>query len=82
MTQCLCWMACPWDSWIHERDVVMPLRGAATEEPDEVAADLGLHGDAVDLIEMLSVRQPFNQSIPAEADWMLRGITEIFDLEC
>ena len=29
-----------WDSWIHERDVLLPLGHAADEEPDEVAAAL------------------------------------------
>lgn len=29
-----------WDSWIHERDIVLPLGDAPTIEPDEVAACL------------------------------------------
>ena len=29
-----------WDSWIHERDIVLPLGLAPVEEPDEVAASL------------------------------------------
>ncbi len=29
-----------WDSWIHERDVLMPLGLAPDEEPDEVTAAL------------------------------------------
>jgi uncharacterized protein (TIGR03083 family) len=30
-----------WDSWIHERDIVLPLGLAAIEEPDEIAGCLG-----------------------------------------
>ncbi len=29
-----------WDAWVHERDVMIPLGVAPTEEPDEVAASL------------------------------------------
>lgn len=29
-----------WDGWVHERDIVLPLGLAPTEEPDEVAACL------------------------------------------
>lgn len=29
-----------WDSWIHERDIALPLGLAATEEPDELASSL------------------------------------------
>lgn len=30
-----------WDSWIHERDIVLPLGLAPVEEPDEVTGSLG-----------------------------------------
>ena len=30
-----------WDSWIHERDIVLPLGLTAVEEPDEIAGCLG-----------------------------------------
>jgi uncharacterized protein (TIGR03083 family) len=29
-----------WDSWVHERDVLLPLGESPTEEPDEIAATL------------------------------------------
>ena len=29
-----------WDAWVHERDIVVPLGLAPTEEPDEIAASL------------------------------------------
>jgi len=120
-----------WDSWVHERDVLLPLGMATTDEPDEVAAclryvaalapafaltigsaatgtlavtasnpdvaftveigeavdvragtgasDLQLTGDAVGLIEALSIRQPLAQSIPADCQWMISGLAEVFD---
>jgi len=122
-----------WDSWIHERDILVPLGIALDVEADEVAsclrwvaalgpalainrgtadtgtlaiavtepdlsivveigdrvvvragtagADLRLTGDAVGLLEALSVRRPLDQPIPAESAWMLRGLTETFDVE-
>ncbi len=120
-----------WDSWIHERDVLLPVGIAAAEEPDEVAAalryaaalgpalavergtgaagvlsvvatdpdlslvvDIGdradvrsgtadaelvLHGPAVDLLEALSRRRPFDAEVPAESAWMLDGVAEVFE---
>ena len=122
-----------WDSWVHERDILVPLGFTPDEEPDEVAAclryvaalgpafakncgttdsgllgitvtqpdlsfvveitdriavragttsaDLTLTGDAVELLEALSFRAPLEQPIPAEASWMLRGLSETFDVE-
>lgn len=122
-----------WDSWIHERDILLPRGVGSAEEDDEVtaclryvaalgpafalnrgidrtgamaitasspdttvlveigsrvdvsagpatAADLHLRGDAVDLVESLSVRSPLRQPIPAEHAWILRGLTETFDV--
>ena len=123
-----------WDSWVHERDVLLPLGIPSAVEPDEVAAclrygaalspafaahngsvahgvlavevtdpdlefvveiddhaavrsgraedsaDLRLTGDAVELLEALSIRAPMTQPIPAEAAWILRGLAETFDV--
>ncbi|CAN5668946.1 hypothetical protein BH10ACT2_BH10ACT2_18460 [soil metagenome] len=120
-----------WDSWVHERDVLLPLGITPDEQPDEIAAclryvaalapaisltigtsnkgrlgveatnpdtafvveisdhvhvgtgsapaDLRLTGDAVELVEALSIRQPLAQSIPADFSWMVSGLAEIFD---
>jgi uncharacterized protein (TIGR03083 family) len=120
-----------WDSWVHERDILLPLGLDASVEADEViaclryvaalgpsfalnrgetktgalavsvtepeeaffvkigehvsvhtgtsTADLTLAGDAVELLEALSVRVPLTQSIPADSAWMMRGLTDIFD---
>jgi uncharacterized protein (TIGR03083 family) len=124
-----------WDSWVHERDVLVPLGLAPEPEADEVAAclryvaalgpalalnrgaagsgvlaidatgpdvvvvvdigdqvvvragaagaptaELRLAGDAVELLEALSVRRPLSQLIPAESAWMLRGLSDTFDV--
>lgn len=122
-----------WDSWVHERDILLPLDIAADEEADEIAgclrygsglgpafgiaqgcaeqgtlavdvtgpevavlvsidadrvlvsdtrgdADLVLTGDAVALLEALSIRRPLEQAIPSETAWMLRGLAEQFDV--
>jgi len=39
--------------------------------------DVSLSGDAVALVESLSLRQPFEQHVPDEFSWMFRGL-EIF----
>lgn len=123
-----------WDSWIHERDIALPLGITTTEEPDEVlsclryAAVLGpafgvsygkppvgvfavetndpesslvvevgesvalrdgsappdapcLRGDAVDLVETLSLRTPVSPSAPAEWQTLLEGLATAFDTE-
>jgi uncharacterized protein (TIGR03083 family) len=42
-------------------------------------ADFELTGNAVDLLEALSLRQPLTQTVPAEAQWMLSGLSAVFD---
>jgi hypothetical protein len=42
-------------------------------------ADLCLTGRSVDLVEALSIRRPLDQSVPAEAAWLLTGLAEAFD---
>ena len=124
-----------WDSWVHERDVLVPLGLAPEPEAEEVAAclryvaalgpalalnrgaagsgvlaidatgpdvvvvvdigeevvvragaagaptvELRLAGDAVELLEALSVRRPLTQLIPADSVWMLRGLSDTFDV--
>jgi uncharacterized protein (TIGR03083 family) len=120
-----------WDSWVHERDVLLPLGITPEVEADEVAAclrygaalapafavnngthdhgvlaitvtdpdvslvvdigdhvvvrggpaeaDLELTGDAVDVLEALSIRRALDQAVPAEWAWMLSGLAETFD---
>ena len=121
-----------WDSWVHERDIAIPLgldpivdqaeveacilyaaalgpafqasagssrRGAIAvdvTDPDvhavvEVGSDIRIHrgatpagavaleGDAVDVLERLSMRAPFTPP-GSEADrWLFEGLAEVFD---
>jgi uncharacterized protein (TIGR03083 family) len=121
-----------WDSWVHERDILLPLGLTPDREPDEVGAclryaaalspafavtmgaggrgvlalttsdpdlavvvdvdrrvavregpadaDLELTGDAVDLVEALSLRRPLDQPVPEASAWLLHGLAEIFDV--
>jgi uncharacterized protein (TIGR03083 family) len=122
-----------WDSWVHERDILLPLGIAPDEEPDEIAAclryvaalapafaisrggagrgtiaievtepalsvvveigervavragtagtDARLTGEAVPLVEALSVRAPLTHSIPPGSTWMVEGLAAVFDVE-
>ena len=122
-----------WDSWVHERDILLPLGDAPDEEADEIAAsiryvaalspalalnsgaaergafaihvtdpdlhvvvdvgdevlvrsgeadvELTLTGDAVGLLEALSVRAPLDQPVPPSASWMVSGLAEAFATE-
>lgn len=120
-----------WDSWVHERDILLPLGAEPDEEDDEVAAalryaaalgptltinrgstrrgtfavsverpdlslvvdigdhvavragpaeaDLRLTGDAVEVLEALSLRRALDQPIPAASTWMFFGLANSFD---
>jgi uncharacterized protein (TIGR03083 family) len=124
-----------WDSWVHERDILLPLGIAPDEDDDEIAAslryaaalgpafavtqgradrgtmtievtdpdqalvveiddgvvvrsgeadggaDVRLTGEAVPLVEALSIRRPLEQAVPAASAWMLNGLAEVFDAE-
>lgn len=127
-----------WDSWVHERDVLLPLDRVPDVEADEVAAglryaaalaaalgvtqrgagagsgsgvlsiagsdpdvsaiveigdcvvvrsgvadepDLVVTGNAVELLEALSVRAPLRQAVPPESSWMINGLAELFEAE-
>jgi uncharacterized protein (TIGR03083 family) len=119
-----------WDSWVHERDILVPLGLEPDEEPDEIAAclryvaalgpalalnqgagksgvlavdvvepdvafaveiddrvvvhsgeapaGLRLTGDAVELLEALSMRTTLDQPVPVEAACMLRALPQAF----
>jgi uncharacterized protein (TIGR03083 family) len=120
-----------WDSWVHERDILLPLGISPDEEADEIAAslryvaalapafalnggsdqrgtltidvtdpdlsvvvevgdhvavrsggstpDLRLTGDAVALLEALSIRTPLDQPVPASSSWLVDGLAVAFD---
>jgi len=120
-----------WDSWIHERDVLVPLGSVPERHADEIDASLRyvaalapafaltrgtapdgrltidvtdpdvsidvdvtdrvtvrdasgtpgvrLHGDAVELLESLSIRRPLDQELPDSARWLVDGLAVTFD---
>jgi uncharacterized protein (TIGR03083 family) len=121
-----------WDSWVHERDVLLPLGIAPVEEVDELtsclryvagiaptlarmtdstrrgslvidATDPDVHvvvevgetvavrggaaphdavrlaGRTVELIDMLSIRAPFDHVVPDDGRWMFEGLATVFD---
>jgi uncharacterized protein (TIGR03083 family) len=121
-----------WDSWVHERDVLLPLGIAPDEEPDEVIAclryaaglspafamqtagdrrgalalvvdhpdarilvtvDAAVHisdaaappdalvvtGDAVELLEALSVRAPWPYPFGADDAWLVAALGAVFE---
>jgi uncharacterized protein (TIGR03083 family) len=123
-----------WDSWVHERDIALPLGGAPALEPDEVASCLQyaaalspalaiisgtavpgtysavatnpavsfvldvsesvsvhegaapvgtpcLRGDAVELVEALSLRASPPPATPAPWRRLLGGLATTFDVE-
>jgi hypothetical protein len=41
---------------------------------------LEVRGDAVELVEILSVRAPFTLDVPDDQRWMLRGLAQLFDV--
>jgi len=121
-----------WDSWIHERDIALPIARTAAREPDEIRSCLSyaaalspafaisfgnapvgvfavettdpelrlvlevgecvavragpaptdapcLRGDAVELIEALSLRAPTSVAAPTEWRNLLEGLALAFD---
>ena len=119
-----------WDSWVHERDVGLPLGRTPAVEDDEVLASLRyvaglgpafsvtlgtatadvlvlrtprtsivvevssdqvrvhdgdapdgalvIEGDAVDLLEGLSVRQPLTVDVPTDRRWLVTTLSDVF----
>lgn len=45
----------------------------------EAANALVLSGDAVELLEMLSIRAPFTHEVPADRRWLVAGLAEVFE---
>jgi hypothetical protein len=44
-----------------------------------VVGDVVLRGDAVDLLETLSVRKPLGGQVPEEYRWLLAGLADVFE---
>jgi hypothetical protein len=54
-------------------------RVSVTEGSDD--ADLVIRGDAVELVDALSIRRPLDQAVPAASTWMLEGLAVVFESE-
>src|SRR3954469_461350 len=46
---------------------------------DAADPDLRLTGDSVELLDALSIRRPLEQSVPADATWLVSGLAQVFD---
>lgn len=120
-----------WDSWVHERDIFVPMGEEQDVEPDEIEAclryvaalapalalnasasasgsfvvsasdpvirfgvEIGecvsvvsepddsvveIRGDAVGLLDALSIRGPLEADIPASLQWAFVGLSTVFD---
>lgn len=55
-----------WDSWVHERDIVLPLGLVPVEEPDEISGCLG-YGAALSPALMVAGGDPRQGAIAVEA---------------
>ncbi len=58
----------------------------AVDESVQVCADavppgaVVIGGRAVDLVEMLSTRVPFDQTVPDDKQWLISGLADIFEV--
>jgi uncharacterized protein (TIGR03083 family) len=62
--------------------IVVDVGTAVTVYDDPAAAaagDVVLRGDAVDLLEALSVRKPLGGQVPEEHRWLLAGLADVFE---
>jgi hypothetical protein len=44
-------------------------------------ADLVIRGDAVELVDALSIRRPLGQTVPVAGAWMLEGLAATFEFQ-
>ena len=69
-----------WDSWVHERDVVIPLGLDPVEEDDEVTGSLAYVAalsPAFAVIHGEQRRGPI--AVDDEHRWLLGGLAQVFD---
>ena len=55
------------------------IRPGASPVDGEGLADLSLDGDAVELLEALSIRRPLDAQVDAANSWMVDGLLEVFN---
>jgi uncharacterized protein (TIGR03083 family) len=59
--------------------IVVSVDGTVHVHDGDDAGDVVLRGRAVDVLERLSIRAPFEQDVPAEHRWLLDGLAEVFE---
>lgn len=60
--------------------VVVEVDGSVAVHTGPAPADaLRLTGGAVDLVDVLSIRAPLTQPVPADQQWLVAGLAEVFD---
>lgn len=62
-------------------DFVVDIGEHAAVRQGTADAALTLSGDAVQLVEALSIRVPLAQTVPPESRWILSGLAEVFESE-
>lgn len=68
------------DAWEPSTQIVIEVAGAVDVHDGPIAEGTAvLRGRAVDLVEMLSIRAPFDQAVPEDARWMLDGLADVFE---
>jgi uncharacterized protein (TIGR03083 family) len=60
-------------------DDVVRVRDDVHDDAAVPATALVLSGDAVELLEMLSIRAPFTHEVPADRQWLVAGLAEVFE---
>lgn len=61
--------------------IVITVDGAVHVDATDTSRDpVVLRGRAVDLVEMLSTRVPFEQSVAPDKQWLLSGLADVFEV--
>jgi hypothetical protein len=51
------------------------------EDGEALEGALAMRGDAVEVLEALSIRTPWTQAAPADQAWLLTGLADVFESE-
>ena len=59
--------------------IVVAVDGVVRVRSGDDPGDVVLRGRAVDVLEQLSIRAPFDQDVPPKSRWLLEGLAEVFE---
>ena len=59
--------------------IVVSVDGIVRVHDGDDAGDVVLRGRAVNVLEQLSIRAPFDQDVPGDHGWLLDGLAEVFE---